>query len=150
MITIKIEHLHVSVLGPGQDQVLALLNSIKQDTKEIKVTDAEVLAVLNQVDATTTKTASNLDSISAAQATEAGVIQTISDELDALVANQGSNGISDATAAVLTGIANRLQTSSDNSDKIVAATQAQIPTLQAIAAKGAPTVPPPPPPPPLP
>ena len=129
------------------NQILQIVTANTQTLKEIQVTDQEVKAVLDQVDVATNKIAANLTGVAAAQTTEADVVQTISNEIDALVANQGTNGISQATADQLTAIANRLQTSSDNSDAIAAATTAQVPTLQAIAAKGAPVVPPPPPPP---
>lgn len=137
--------IHIFLHGQDQSGVMQQLADIKQTLGEIKVTDQEVKAVLDKVDATTTKIGSNLDAVAAAQTNEANVIQTISDEIDTLVANQGSNGISTATAAQLQAIADRLQTSSDNSDKIAAATAAQVPVLTAIAAKGAPVVPPPPP-----
>lgn len=150
-ITLKIDCLNVQILGSEDFQeILTRLTHIERKVDTIIMTDAEVLAVLNQVDATTTKIGANLDTVAAAQASEANVVQSISDEIDALVAGQGANGISDATAAKLTDIANRLQTSSDNSDKVTAAIQAQVPVLTAIAAKGAPVVPAPPPPPPLP
>lgn len=115
--------------------------AIQQTLEEINMTDQEVKDVLTKVDATTTKISTNLDAVAAAQASEATTVQSISDEIDRLVANAGTNGISTATASLLQGIADRLQTSSDNSDKITAAIQAQVPVLVAIAAKGAPTVP---------
>jgi 50S ribosomal subunit-associated GTPase HflX len=123
----------------------AKLETIQQTLEEIKMTDQEVKAVLDKVDATTTKIGSNLDAVAAAQASEASVVQDISDEIDALVAKGANSGVSPETASLLTSIADRLQASSDNSDKITAAIQAQVPVLSAIAAKGAPVVPTPPP-----
>src|SRR5580765_2357199 len=130
-INITITHAADPALSQKLDQIQSTLG-------EIKVTDAEVKAVLDKVDVTTSKIGDNLTAVAAAQTAEAGVIQTISDEVDALVANAGSNGISPATAAQLQGIADRLQTSSDNSDAIAAATSSKVPVLTAIAAKGAP------------
>lgn len=139
--------IHIFLHGQDQSGVMQQLADIKQTLGEIKVTDQEVKALLDKIDVTTNKIGDNLTTVAAAQTNEANVIQTISDEIDALVANQGTNGISAETAAQLQAIADRLQTSSDNSDATAAATSAQVTTLQAIAAKGAPVVPAPPPPP---
>lgn len=137
--------LHIFLHSQDNSGVMQQLAEIKKTLGEIKMTDQEVKALLNKVDVTTTNIGTNLAAVATAQTNEANVIQSISDEVDALVANAGSNGISPATAAQLQGIADRLQTSSDNSDAIAAATNAQVPVLTAIAAKGAPVVPPPPP-----
>lgn len=128
-------------------EILRRLTRMEKTLLEVKLTDAEVKAVLDKVDVTTTKIGTNLTAVAAAQAAEASTVQTISDEIDTLVKNQAASGISDATAAQLTAIADRLQTSSDNSDAITAAINAQVPVLTAIAEKGAATVPDPPPPP---
>lgn len=109
------------------------------------MTDAEVKVVLTGIDATTTKISSNLDTVASVQQSEADTIQTISNEVDALVANAANNGISPETATQLQGIADRLQASSDKSDATVTAIKDQVPVLVGIAAKGAPVVPAPPP-----
>lgn len=80
-------------------------------------------AALAKIDAATTKIATNIQ-------TEAAVIQTISDELDALVAAGPGQGIPAEFLTKLTAVANGAQASSDALD-------AQVPVLQAIAAKGA-------------
>jgi len=139
--------IHLFLHGQDNTGVMQQLADIKTTLGEIKVTDQEVKALLDKVDATTNKIADNLTTVAAAQTSEADTIQTISNEIDALVAGQGSNGISAETAAQLQGIADRLQASSDKSDATAAATASQVTTLQAIAAKGQPVVPPPPPPP---
>lgn len=107
------------------------------------MTDAELQVLLGKVDATTTKIGTNLTAVATAQAAEADTVQTISNEIDTLIAG----GISADSATKLQNIADRLQASSDNSDTITAAIQAQVPVLTAIAEKGAPVVPAPPPPP---
>ena len=116
------------------DHVLTALANIQQSLKELKMTDAEIAALLGRVDQTTNKLAANVQTI-------ADVDQKISDEIDAfLKAVPAGTVLTDAQVAQLSGFADRLQATSDASD-------AQVTVLQAIAAKGQPQVPPPPPPP---
>lgn len=148
MITLKIEHVDVTVqvVDDGKlNEILALLTQHTRLLKEIRMDDAQLKELLSKVDVTTTKIGTNVDTIAGVQQTEADVIQTISNEVDALVAAGQAAGISPEAAAKLQDIADRLQGSSDRSDLVVTALQAQVPVLQGIAAKGAPVVPPPPP-----
>jgi hypothetical protein len=142
--------IHLFLHGSDQSGVMQQLAAIQKTLGDIQMTEQEFLAALQKVDATTTKIGTNLDAIAAAQSGEASVVQAISDEMDKFVAGGSSNGLSPAAQASLQALANKLQTSSDNSDKITAAIQAQVPVLTAIAAKGTAVVPPPPPAPPLP
>mgnify|MGYP001182184498 CR=1 FL=1 len=97
------------------------------------MTDVELKALLDKIDTTTNKTAANVQTI-------ADVDQQISNEIDAfLAAVPAGTVLTDANVAQLQALADRAQATSDASD-------AQVAVLQAIAAKGAPTVPPPPPP----
>src|SRR5438477_6899546 len=97
-------------------RIISILSELQKSIKELKVTDAEVKAILDKVDLTTNQIGSNLEKVASAQSTEADVVQKISDEVDALVAKAGSLGISTETASQLQAIADRLQASSDNSD----------------------------------
>lgn len=78
---------------------------------------------LNKIDAATTAIATNLT-------TQAGVVQTISDEVDALVAAQTNAGVPQAIIDQTTALADKAQAAAD-------ALNAQVPALQAIATKGA-------------
>src|SRR5258708_5999463 len=93
--------LHIFIHGTDQSGVMQQLADIQKTLGEIKVTDAEVKALLDKVDVTTNKIADNLTTVATAQQSEADTIQTISNEIDALVAGQGTNGISAETAAQL-------------------------------------------------
>lgn len=109
------------------------------------MTEQDFLAVLTQVDATTTKIGTNISTIGTVVQGEADTVQTIKTEVDALVSAQQAAGVSDAIVNATKAIADKLQISSDTSDAAVAALQLQVPVLQGIAAAGAPVVPPPPP-----
>ena len=106
------------------------------------MTDQEVKVLLTKVDETTNRIGTNLTAVAAAQTEQANVVQEISDDIDRLIA---AGALSAENAASLQALADRLQASSDASDAIAAATSAQVPVLQAIAAKSNPVVPPPPP-----
>ncbi len=83
----------------------------------------QIQAALDKIDVATNKIATNVQS-------NANVIQTISDELDALVAKlMTSTGVDPALVQKAQNLADRAQTASDALD-------AQVPVLQAIAAKG--------------
>lgn len=86
--------------------------------------DQEVIALLMKIDGATNKLATNVQII-------ADTDQTISDEIDAFLAGTRPGTVfTDAQAAQLQGLADRLQSSSDAAD-------AQVVVLKAIAAKGA-------------
>jgi ABC-type transporter Mla subunit MlaD len=102
--------------------VLYRMSRIDLDRIERKIMDID--QVLQKIDAATTKTAANLQII-------ADTDQKISDEIDAfLAAAPAGTVLTDAQATQLQSLADRLQANSD-------ATDAQVPVLQAIAAKGA-------------
>lgn len=78
---------------------------------------------LNKIDAATTQIAATLT-------TQAGVVQTISTEVTALVAAQQAAGVPQAIIDQTTALATKAQAAAD-------ALTAQVPTLQAIATQGA-------------
>jgi hypothetical protein len=144
MITVKVENLHLhitvqnAVVEPDKsDEILTQLANVRQDIKEfrdaMKLTDQELTDLLTGIDTTTNHTADNVQKI-------ADVTQTIKTEVDAFVAAAPAGTVlSDAQVVQLKGIATKLQAASDAGD-------AQVTTLQAIAAEGQPVVPAPPPP----
>ena len=92
--------------------------------KNILMAIADIDAALAKIDAATTKTAANIQIV-------ADTDQKISDEIDAfLAAAPPGTVITDAQVASLQALGDRVQASSDALD-------AQVPVLQAIAAKGA-------------
>lgn len=108
------------------------LDRIEQKVDRLIMNDTELRALLTKVDATTTHIAGSFQLLS-------DTTQTISNEMDTLIAQgQAAGTISPEAAAQLQQLADRAQTVSDASDPLVAA-------LQAVAAKGAPVVPEPPP-----
>jgi len=123
-------------------EILRLVTLNQKTLQEIKMTDQEVKVLLTKVDETTNRIGTNLTAVAAAQTEQANVVQEISDDIDRLIA---AGALSAENAASLQALADRLQASSDASDAIAAATSAQVPVLQAIAAKSNPVVPPPPP-----
>lgn len=102
---------------------LATKHDLDEWGKKIMATEAEVKAALDKIDAATTKTAANLQVV-------ADLDQKISDELDALLAKLQTAGVSQELLDATSALAERAQASSDALD-------AQVPVLQAIAAKGA-------------
>jgi len=84
--------------------------------------EQDVLDALAKIDAATTK-------IGATIQTEANVIQTVSDEVDALVTALQNAGVSQALVDQASALAEKTQASSESLDALV-------PVLQAIAAKG--------------
>jgi len=132
--------------SPGSSRC-ATKHDLEEMEKRIMLTQQELTDLLTKVDTTTSKIGENVVAIATAQQDEANDIQTISNEIDAfLAAVPPGTVLTQAQADQLQALADKLQTSSDNSDKAVLALQAQGPVLKAIAAKGAPVVPPPPPP----
>lgn len=135
-MNLNIHHFHPPD-DATQEILRELLRIVLQNQtilKELKVTDAQVSALLDQVNATT-------NGIAAIQTADSTTLGTVKTELDALLATQGQpGGISDATAAKLTAMVNsvgQVQTNAQSNSDL----------LKAIAAEGAPVVPPPPPPP---
>jgi hypothetical protein len=86
-------------------------------------TEAEITAALDKIDAATTKIGQNL-------AAASGVIGSIGTEVAALVAAMKNAGVSQALLDQAIMIGDHAQLASD-------ALEAQVPVLQAIAAKGA-------------
>jgi len=122
------------------DQVLTLVNQIKGDTTKIMANEQQVIDALQKIDAATTKTGGNIQII-------ADTLQVVSKEVDDLETALKNAGVSDTLVSQATSLGDRVQAASDALD-------AQVPVLQAIAAKGVvnpvPVEPPPPPPPPPP
>lgn len=108
----------------AQAQMLTKLDQIYQQGKQILMTEQEAAAILNKIDATTTK-------MGATQKADADLLQKISDEIDAL---KTTAGVPASVATRLGTLADTLQAISDNGD-------AQAVILTGIAAKGAPVVP---------
>lgn len=110
------------------------LDTIIDKENQIMATEAEVQLALQKIDDATTKTAANVQVI-------ADLDQQISNEVDQLLAAAQAAGVSQAILDRITSIGAKAQASSDALD-------AQVPVLQAIAAKGVvnpvPVEPPPP------
>ena len=102
------------------DELEARLN---KRLDKIMATEQDVVAALQKIDAATTKIAANVQG-------EANTIQTISDEIDALISKLSNAGVSQALLDEATALAEKTQAASDALD-------AQVPVLQAIATKGA-------------
>ncbi len=118
-------HTHYHYGGMADSQFQQIISMLK----ELQMTDADLQTLLGKIDTTTNATAANVQTI-------VTVSQTISDEIDAFIASHpAGTTITDAELTQLQASADKLQTVSD-------ASTAQVATLQAIAAKGAPTVPP--------
>ncbi len=115
------------------EQFSVQIQKLQETGDKILMTEQEALAVLDKIDATTTK-------MGATQQSDADLLQQISDEIDALIAK---GGLPDAVATRLGTLADTIQKVSDNGD-------AQAVLLTAIAAKGKPPVPPTPVPAPVP
>jgi methyl-accepting chemotaxis protein len=142
MITVKVENLHVHVTIADDEhhhhgEILTQLANVRKDIKEfreaMKLTDQELIDLLQGIDSTTTHTGENVQKI-------ADVTQVISTEMDTfLAAAPVGTVLTEEQVAKLQSIKNTAQAASDAGD-------AQVLVLQAVAAKGQPVVPPPPPP----
>ncbi len=121
------------MLTPGSLQQIGIkLDQIFEQGKVILMTEQEAAAILDKVDATTTK-------MGTTQQSDADLLQKISDEIDVL---KNTSGVPASVATRLGTLSDTLQKLSDNGD-------AQAGLLSAIAAKGGPAVPPTPVPPPV-
>lgn len=125
---------HIFIHGPDNSGIMQQLSDIKTILGETKMTDDEVKVLLGKVDVTTTKIGDDVKAMGA-------VDKVISDKIDAfLAAVPVGTVLSAENAAHLQTLADALQVNADASD-------VQVTTLNAIAAKGSTVVPPPPPPP---
>ncbi len=97
-------------------------HDLEKFEERIMAKEQDVLDALAKIDAATTK-------IGATIQTEANVIQTVSDEVDALVEALQNAGVSQTLVDQASALAEKTQASSDSLDTLV-------PILQAIAAKG--------------
>jgi chromosome segregation ATPase len=100
----------------------AQLTKQEREIQTIMATEAEVKAALDKIDAATTKIGSNLTVIS-------GTITTIGTEVDALVDALKNAGVPQAILDQATALGVSLDAASNALD-------AQVPVLNAIAAKG--------------
>lgn len=123
-------------------QLLTIVTQTQQTVKEIKTMDQATQDLLKKLDDTTNKIGENVTAIATATQAIADTDQTISNELDTLIANAAASGNTPADVLnAFQAAADKLQGNSDKADAAVVALQAQIPVLQGIAAKGAPVVP---------
>lgn len=112
------------------NEVSERLERIEQKLDQLTKQGAKIMAdeqleidALNKIDAATTQIAATLT-------TQAGVVQTISTEVTALVAAQQAAGVPQSIIDQTTALATKAQAAAD-------ALTAQVPTLQAIATQGA-------------
>lgn len=103
--------------------------------------ETQVRDALAKIDAATTKTATNVQTISDTVSAEAVAVQTIGTEVDALqkaLANALANGtgVTQALVDQAAAVSTKAQASSDALDATVKPLQDLIPVLQGIAAKG--------------
>ncbi len=103
-------------------QVLASKHDLTAMEEKIMAKEQDVLDALAKIDAATTKIGATVEE-------EADVIQTVSDEVDALVTALQNAGVSQTLVDQATALADKAQASSDSLDTLV-------PVLKAIAAKG--------------
>lgn len=133
------------------DRVYDLLKDVHKVVKEIKMTEQEALAILKDIDTTTSGIGDNLQVIADAQTEEVGVVTEIGTDIDSLLALVGQTGNVPSTVAdALNALKAKAADSAARSATIAQATKDQVPVLKALAAKNDVPVPPPPPPPPLP
>jgi len=104
------------------NRIEAKLDTANQGIEKIMADEAVVIEALTKIDAATTKIAGNVQTI-------ATLDQTVSDEMDALIAGMKAQGVSQALIDQATATSAKAQAASDASDALV-------PVLQAIAAKG--------------
>lgn len=134
---------------PRVGQILTLLTELQGEVKGIMVTEQQALDALKAIDTATTRIAGNVQSIANLQASQGTVVKTISDDVDALLASLQNAGVPQDILDQATAIGTKATAAANASDGIVAAQQALIPVLQAIATKGVanpvPVTPPPPP-----
>lgn len=103
---------------------LATKQDLHEMEKRIMATQADIIAALTAIDTATTAIANSI-------ASESGVIQTISDEVNALVAAvPAGTVITDDQITQLQSLASRAQDAANS-------LTAQVPVLQGIASKGA-------------
>jgi uncharacterized protein HemY len=108
----------------GEQQTKVILDRIAEMEQKIMATQADIEAALSKIDVATTKTAANIQIV-------ADTDQKISDEIDVLLKEvQPGTVVTDEQVTRLQSFADRMQANSDALD-------AQVPVLQAIAAKGA-------------
>ena len=101
---------------------LATKQDLETFVNKIMATEAQVVAALNRIDAATTAIAANLQIVSDTNA-------TISTDVDTLVTALQNAGVSQTLVDQANALGDKAQASSDT-------LAAQIPVLQAIAAKG--------------
>jgi hypothetical protein len=132
-----------------QDRIEELLRTVLTNTEKITMTEQEFGAVLQKVDLATTHIGENttaiagtVDSMATLEASNGQILETISSEIDTLLANNPgiSQSLSDAVTAIQAKVDNA-KAASDTlkmaSDAVKAQLDAQVPALQAIATKGA-------------
>jgi len=98
------------------------LCTLEEQGRKLMADQQQEIDALNKIDAATTQIAANLTA-------QAAVVQTISDEVDTLVAAQQAAGVPQAIIDQTVALANKAQQAAD-------ALQTQVPVLQAIATKG--------------
>jgi hypothetical protein len=121
------------------DRLEQMVTQSLANEEKLMATEQQVVDALTKIDAATTSIAGNLTTV-------ASVTDTISTEVDALVAALQAAGVAQSTVDMAVAIGAK-------ADAASTALNAQVPVLQAIAAKGVinpvPLPPPPPPPPPV-
>jgi len=104
------------------DRVLGKLEELKVLGERIMATELEMKSALDKIDVATTKIGANLTVVS-------GVVTTIGEDVDALIAALQAAGIPQELIDQATSIGTK-------SEAAVAALDALVPVLQAIASKG--------------
>jgi methyl-accepting chemotaxis protein len=129
--------------------VPATKRDLEQMEKRIMDTLQTLSDALNKIDAATTKSAGNIQTISSSLTTVAATTQTISDEVDELEAALKNAGVPQNLIDQASALGDKAQAASDALDAVVPALNAHADFLTQIASKGA-TNPVPVPPPPAP
>lgn len=112
-----------AVLIAQQKALQTSVNLVFTQEKQQMLTDQQALDLLTKIDTATTAQAQVL-------ATESTTLQTISDEIDALISKATASGVSDVVAAALQAQADKVAAISDSIQK-------QSDFSAAIATKGA-------------
>jgi len=112
------------------------LKRIEDKIDQIMATEQQVIDALAKIDAATTKVGTNVQAVATTVGTVSTGLQTVSDEMDAILAALQNSGVSQTILDQASALGDKVQAASDGLQAASDALTAQVPVLQAIAAKG--------------
>lgn len=139
----------VTVERAQLDRIESKLDQISLGVQQIMATEQQALDALKKIDTATTAIAANVQTVSTTTTTIATGLGNVSTEIDNLLAALKNAGVSQAVIDSVTALGTKVDTLQTASQGASDALAAQVPVLEAIAAKGVTNpvpVPPPPPP----